>query len=35
MLGGDVWKDVNYPHNKRREKYVLEKFKQIKILVNG
>ena len=26
-LKGDVWEDMNYPHNKRREKDVLEKFK--------
>ena len=26
-LKGDVWEDMNCPHNKRREKYVFEKFK--------
>ena len=33
-LKGDFWEDVNCPHNKRREKDVTEKFKQIKNWVN-
>ena len=26
-LDSDVWEDVNFPHNKKIEKDVLEKFK--------